>query len=540
MFDHRTPASLAIALEHREPWQEAEPEHHSAQEAPASHGQASLWFQQKAEPEDYSYNIAWSIDIRNAGAVSIRAAWQAVGYRQLALRTRLEHRHGRLLQVLDDQIADLVEVDDAEALETASRCPFDPDGPLVRGFLVPSQDGGHRLGVVAHHAVLDDCSIGVWYEQFAASLGERKLAPTPGRLSDLGARQRRLIADPIYELLLARWRQALDGAPHVLDLPLDFPRPITPARSGATLAATLPAADRAALARLCQKRGATVFAGLAAAFEVLVYRLSGQTDFLIGCPVNIREPDDAGVIGNFTNLLPLRAELSPDLAFPDLVEQVRARTLMALECRAVPFPNLVHALQVKRSPGHHPLVQVMFNYLRRDLGPRICRAEDAAGDGPHVSWTEVLPDSAKFDMTLEIIDQPDEVLVRLNYATSLFEPDTASEMLQRYLGLVAAVVTNPDGAVGHLPALLPGEEQRLGDFNPPPSPASGRSVHDRIDTWCREKPDVVAIISGEGACTFGEMDRLVADLAAGLREAGVGRELRSDCFLRHPSRSSLR
>ena len=360
---------------------------------PLSFAQQRLWFLEQLDAGGSAYHLSVALELRGAlEAVVLEAALAQVVRRQEVLRSWVVEVDGepRMAVAAVDGALPLSRVDLSRVPEAGWRQavrrwarveaqrPFAlAQGPLWRAVLLHRDASRHALVLTLHHLVADGWSLGVLLRELAAAYeaglaGRRPRLPAlPVRYGDYASWQREWLQGEVLEEQLAWWREELAGAPRVLELPADRPRPPVQSTRGAAVELSLPAAAVAELTALARREGATPFMVLLAGFAVLLARWSGQDDLLVGTPVAGRnrlplEP----LVGVFVNTLVLRTRVGRAASFRDLLAAVR-RTLLDATARAeLPFERLVEDLGVHRDLSRSPLFQVMLAFNNAPL-PRL-------------------------------------------------------------------------------------------------------------------------------------------------------------------------
>ena len=367
---------MTIALDCTAPSEEA------VYRVPASLGQQRLWVLAQLEPGSPVYNIARPIRLTGPlNVVALEHSLGAIVRRHESLRTTVTTVEGQPMQGIAPALTlplprvDLRDLPAGERAERAdqlaareARRPFDlARGPLLRTTLLQLGGQEHLLLVTIHHIVADEWSMGVFMRELA-TLYRAQVQDTPAVLPQLPIQyadytlwQREWLQGTALEAQLAYWREQLAGAPAVLELPSDRPRPPVQSVRGATQRFVLPRALSQALRQLSRQEGATLFMTLLAAFQVLLARYTGQDDIVVGSPIAGRTHTELeDLIGFFVNTLVLRTNLAGDPTFRELLGRVRAVTLEAYAHQDVPFERLVEELQPQRDLSRAPLVQVLF------------------------------------------------------------------------------------------------------------------------------------------------------------------------------------
>jgi amino acid adenylation domain-containing protein len=513
---------------------------------PLSYPQESVWFFQHLKPDMRSYNFQATVRVR--GALDAGALERTLGEivrRHEIFRTTFPAVEGAPAQVVHAPwsvrlpVHDLRELPEAEraarmdALLTAEfRAPFDLEKlPLVRWTLFRLGDDDHVFVAVEQHLVHDGWSFAVFLRELTAiypafARGEAHALPEPAvQFGDFAAWQRDWVRSPEAREHLEWWKRRLEGVPPMLELPADRPRPAEMSFRGSAHRVSLSAPVFAAADAFSRRRGVTLFMTLFAAFEALVHRYTGETDFCVGSGVagrRLRESED--LIGMVVNTIPIRADLSADPSFDELVERVRTAAVETYRHQDVPFAEIVAAVDPERSRGHLPIFQVAFNFHHAPypalvLGDAKLEVEEGLGN-----------ESAKFDLNVIVIPRAhqhagDEVVMIWEFAEDLFDPDTVRRMIGHFQALLAAGLAEPGARVSRL-AFLPADEARAalaraGDATPYPRDAT---LHALVAEQARLYPDAPAVEHGDRAMTYAELDALADRVALRLRGLGVGPE----------------
>jgi amino acid adenylation domain-containing protein len=512
-----------------------------------SFGQERLCFLDQLTPGDTSYVVPLVLRFSGrADRAALERAVREIVRRHEALRTTYALLDGRPAGIVHEDIdaslavTRLTELPEAERPSVARRevaaevrRPFDlAAGPLLRARLLELDDDEHALLLTMHHIVSDGWTLGILtaevralYEAFRE--GEPSPLAEPAiQYADYAAWQRRWLSGDVLEVQLAYWREQLGGAPHALDVPVDHPRPAVASSRGARRSFVLPAELSGALSKLGQREGATLFMTLLAAFDVLLYRYTGQRDLVVGTPIaNRTHAETEGVVGFFVNTLALRMVLSDDESFRALLGRVREVCLGAYTHQEMPFERLVQELSPERDLGRAPLFQVMFvlqNTPREAEAPASCSASKSGGTS--TDWLDVEPGTAKFDLTLTMTEGPRGLGGSIEYATDLFEAATVARMAGHLGVLLEGIARAPDAQPWELP-MLPDEERRrlLVEWNDTAqSYPADLCVHQMVEAQVDRTPGAVAVIFERERVTYAELDRRANRLASRLRELGVG------------------
>ncbi|HYO14112.1 MAG TPA: amino acid adenylation domain-containing protein, partial [Thermoanaerobaculia bacterium] len=467
LFETPTVAALAVRLgtsrASEVPPVEPQPRGEAPFVFPMSFAQQRLWFLDQLAPGSPLYNLPGPFLLDGPLSVpALIAAVRAVVERHEALRTTFALAGGEPVQVIagPDVARDFaVPVVDLESLpraaagaelarlaaEEAAR-PFDlAAGPVLRVRLVRVAEEEHAALVTFHHIASDGWSIGVFLRELSALSQAASLPPLPVQYPDVAVWQRRWLARPVLEAELAFWRRLLEGAPTVLNLPTDRPRPALTSPRGAAFSFRLPADLSRAVRETAARERATPSMVLQAAYEALLARLSGQEDLLLGIGVaNRNRLETEGLIGFFVNTLVARGRLGGNPSFRALLEQVRQTSLEIFAHQDMPFDKLVDELALPRDLSRMPLVQVAFVFQNMPAPP-------ANLGGVVLRPLPVPIATAKFDLLLALLDTEPEIEGVAEYSTDLFDEATIARWMDALRELLAAFAADPGRRLRSVP-----------------------------------------------------------------------------------------
>ncbi|HEX8767803.1 MAG TPA: amino acid adenylation domain-containing protein, partial [Jatrophihabitans sp.] len=438
-----------------------------------SFAQQRLWFLSQLEGGSEAYHVveAFSLD-GPLDRAALAGALDALVARHEALRTRLVSDAGVLSQQVDPAdtgfrllVEDLTgEADAAARLLTIRQqeagAPFDlARGPLARGRLVVLSADRHVLLLTLHHVMSDGWSMDVLARELGVLYTARQrsepdpLPPLRVQYADYAAWQREWLSGAVLARQSEFWQQALAGAPALLELPTDSPRPAEQDYRGAQLPFELDAELTAALTALSRRYGCTLFMTVLAGWALVLSRLSGQDEVVIGTPTaNRRRTELENLIGFFVNTLALRIDLAGAPTGAELLDRVRGVTLAALEHQDLPFEQVVELVNPVRSLAHAPVFQVLFAWQNN---------ENAALELPGVE-VETLGSAstvAKYDLTLSLGEDGDRITGTLEYASALFGPESAGRIAGYLRHALTELVRQPAQPAATL-ALVDADERR--------------------------------------------------------------------------------
>jgi glycosyltransferase involved in cell wall biosynthesis len=446
---------------------------------PLSFAQQRLWFLDQLEPNNPFYNMSQAVRLSGVlGVQTLERTLQTILSRHESLRTTFVIVDGNPVQVISKNaevempVIDLSRLREglreAEAQVLIRQCatrPFDlTEGPLFRASLLKLSEAEHILLLTMHHIISDGWSkqilfreIGALYEAFT----EGKPSPLPEltiQYADYAVWQRRWLQGEVLEKQLSYWREQLQGAPAVLGLPTDRPRPAVQTYRGASQSIVLSKDLSEQLKELSRKENVTLYMTLLAAFQTLLSRYSGQEDVVVGSPIAGRnQTETEGLIGFFINTLALRTDMRGNPTFRDLLAQVREKALGAYAHQDVPFEKLVRELQLERSLSHNPLIQVWF--VMQNAQTQEIELSDLTLHPMGVDSGRV-----RHDLRVSLWDTPDGLQCWFAYNTDLFDTATIVRMIGHFETLLHGIVAQPDARLNSLEMISGGErdQRRMG------------------------------------------------------------------------------
>jgi amino acid adenylation domain-containing protein len=548
VFDTPTPAALAEALplgtRHVPLVAQCRPDR-----LPLSFSQERLWFLQALNGPSDTYNVPMAVRLTGAlDVAALRAALSDVAERHEVLRTVFADGAEGSRQVilpLEQARPELTVVEATQdtlsaAVSAAAHHRFDlGTTPPFRGWVFRLSAEESVFLLLMHHIATDAVSMGPLVRDLSEAYTARlaghgpRWAPLEVQYADYAVWQQRMLGDATAEDSLARrqltfWKEALAGAPEELELPFDRSRPTAPADGGATVGLEIGPELHRRLAEVARRYGATVFMALQAGLGVLLTRLGAGEDLPIGTPVAGR-PDEAleDLVGFFVNPLVLRTDTSGDPSFAELLERVRRTDVEAYAHQELPFERLVEAVNPTRSPGRHPLFQVMLTFRNNP-------ASELVLPGLAVEPAQADFASAQFDLAFSLTERtgadgtPDGIEGEIQYATALLDEVTIAHLAERFVRVLEQAGAGPDTRVGEFEVLLPGERALvLEGWNDTAVRSDGESsVVELFEAWAARNPQAEAVRFEGESVTYGEFNARVNRLAHALRERGAGPESR--------------
>ena len=508
---------------------------------PLSFAQQRLWILDRLTPGGSVYNVPYAYRLRgDVSAETLENALTEIVRRHEVLRTTFTAVDGAPFQNVGPALHVNVSVRDLRSLPEGDReraamlrlheeahGGFDLErGPLMRVTLIRLREDEYILVLVFHHIVFDGWSESVFFRELSALYGttprgtEEVLPDLSIQYGDYVLWQREWLQGEVLERQIKYWRENLGGSVPVLELPVDRPRPPVQTYRGLTEFMTIPAPLYVALTQLGREEGVTLFMTLLSAFNVLLSRTSGQEDLMVGTPVAGRNRMEVeGLTGFFVNTLVLRTDTGGNPSFRELLKRVREVCLGALEHQEVPFEKIVEELHPQRSLTHSPLFQVMFVLQSAPEG-RITLGRNTADK------LDVNTDTAKFDVTLSMMERGGELVGWLQCSADLFERETIARMAGHFIALLQGIVDDPGRRLWQIPMMTAAEEREITTgWNATQSDyPSGMTISGLFEDQARSSPDAVALQEDRRQVTYRELNSRANRLARYLRARGVGPE----------------
>ncbi|HEU5227978.1 MAG TPA: condensation domain-containing protein, partial [Ktedonobacteraceae bacterium] len=449
---------------------------------PLSFAQERLWFLDQLMPDKAIYNVgaAWQLK----GVLKVDALKQSINaliHRHEILRITIGNRDGHAQQIIaSGQIARLPVVDlsrlatgqqevELNALmQQEAQQPFNlARGPLLRTLLIRQEPQTHTLLLTMHHIITDGWSMGIIFRElsvlYSIAVGREAAAlpALPIQYADYALWQRAWLEGPgqgdepgtgtMLERQLAYWQEHLRGAPLLLELPTDYPRPHEPSYQGAHYEFTLPPELVMGLHQLSRQEGATLYMTLLTGFVLLLSRYSGQEDLVVGTPIaNRKQVELENMIGFFVNTLALRVSLAGSPSTRELLRRVREIALGAYAQQDLPFERLVDVLHPQRNLSYAPVFQVMF--ILQNVASVALELPDLTAEALAVE-----SGLSQFDLKLTMLEHGQDLFGVLEYNLDLFEPDTIERLAGHLQRILQGMVTHPEQRVDQLPFLTKAE-----------------------------------------------------------------------------------
>jgi len=443
---------------------------------PLSFAQQRLWLLDQIRPGEATYNVPVAIRLRGQFSLeTLSRTLTEIRRRHEVLRTVFDLEDGQPVQKIlpaepmPFSVVDCHHLGETERESLAERLVAEEiqktidlrKSPVLPVKVLKLSQEDHIVIVVLHHIVADGWSMGVLVKEVMAlytAYSEDSPSPLPEleiQYADYAVWEREWLQGEVLDRKLDYWREQLAGAPSVLELPTSHPRPITQSHRGASLSIVLDAGLTAGLRELSRREGATLFMTLLAAYQTLLYRYGGQSDLVIGAPfANRNQREVEPLIGFFVNTLALRGRPEGDKRFTALLNEAREATLGAYAHQDLPFEKLVEELQIERSLSHHPLFQAVLTLQNAPT-------ESLSLPGLELSPIGQRQTTSKFDLSLNVIDTSQNLMMTLEYNIDIFEAPIIERQLGHFKNLLRSIVCNPQGLLSELEILSDAEMAML-------------------------------------------------------------------------------
>lgn len=502
-----------------------------------SFAQERLWFLHQLDPNSSVYHLTYNLRLEGQlDPTALEQSFALLVQRHEILRTTFRLSANQPIQVVHEslplnfQLVDLSHSSISEqdqqtqtVIQTLAETPFDLiNGPLLRVGVVRLSATDHLLLLALHHIVADAWSIDLLRRELselyraAQQQQPAQLAALTVQYADFAQWQRQWLQAEVLEHQLGYWQQQLAHVP-ILDLPTDYPRPLVQSFRGGLYQFGLSDQLVAGLKQLSQNESSTLFMSLLAAFQTLLYRYSGQADFAVGTPIaNRHQAQLEHVFGFFLNMLVIRSDLAGNPSFRGLLKRVRETALQAYAHQDLPFEKVVDALQPERDLSRSPLFQVMF-VLQHD--------NQFSWDLPNVQVTPLAADytTAKFDLTLSLVETQTGLRASFEYNQDLFSSTTIGQMAQHLQNLLQAMVANPDQPINQLDLLSVAEQQYvLHELNATQTEyIQQTTIHQLFEAQVLQRPQATALVYQDRSMSYAELNQQANTLAEQILGLGL-------------------
>ena len=523
---------------------EERPEH-----IPLSFSQERLWFIDRMEGS-IQYHVPVVLRLKGSlNKAALEKTLKQIISRHEALRTVIHEEKGTGFQLIKNEDSWSLQFsggsmykDDnkglQEYLQSLINVPFDLSSDyMMRAHLISINEDEHVLVVTMHHIASDGWSISVIVKELADLYRafdegrESKLHPLEIQYADYSIWQRKYLTGNVLEQKLDYWKKKLDGVEPLL-LTSDYSRPAVQSINGATTDFKIDKELSGQLQELSQKNGTTLFMTLLTAYKILLYRYTGQEDICVGSPIAGRQQREVEeLIGYFINTLALRNNISGELTFTELLNEVRATTMEAYDHQDVPFEKIVEKVVKQRDMSISPVYQVMFALQNTPEVPVLDLG------GLDLSQEDYAFNTSKFDVTFFLTEGLNGLNGQVEYCTDLFSQQTIDRMIIHFTELLRSIVHSPNQSIALLPMLTKAEEhQLLIEFNQTETDyPKDKTFLEIFEENAKHNPGNTAIVFEDRELTYKELNDQANRLANHLQSQGVKPEtLVPICIERSP------
>ena len=508
-----------------------------------SFGQQRLWFIDKLLPEAVIYNMPVALELRgDLDREALRESFEKIVERHEILRTIFkEDEFGEAYQEIRSEVEGVYEEIDIrlsgekefileEYKEREASWKFRLDeGPLCRVKLIVMGEGYNVLLITMHHIVSDGWSLNILFEELSKLYGcyirgeEAKLKEQEIQYVDYSIWQRKWLSGENLKRQLDYWKKKLEGIPAEIGLPTDRPRPKELTYKGGHHYFELSDEVSIKIKEICEKEGVSVYMVLLTALNVLLYKLSGNSDIVVGSPVSGRHYEEIeGLIGFFVNTLVVRNEVKGGKSFRDLLVEVRENSLESYQYQDIPFEKLVDALDIERSPNKNPIFQVMIDV--KNLDDKVLHFLDDLKIKNITNNYDVM----KFELEFVIYQKNEKTAVRINYLKDLYIHDTIIQLSEYYKNIIQSFIKNINESIGNISILKNDELLYQTDSLNPKIFKNEKDkdylAHQLFEQRAIESPDSIAVIEGDNYLTYLELNNRANMLANYLVEKGMSND----------------
>jgi amino acid adenylation domain-containing protein len=491
---------------------------------PLSLAQNRLFVLYHVNPSGTTYNLPLALKMMGELNVErLQQALQGLIDQHEPLRTSFEWNDGVPVQRIHEHMTLQAIVTRAEHVDSLDGIqgfiePFDlQQAPLFRASLITNGEQDHMLLLDMHHIVSDGISMSVLARDFAVLYGGGTLPPLDVQYRDVAIWQQAWMRSDTRNRQEQYWQETLSGTLPLLDLPTDKSRPAEQSFAGSKIVDSLSLSLMEGVESLAITSGMTPYHVMLACFHVLLYKMTGQEDIIVGTPIGGRfHPETEPLVGIFVNTVAIRSQPSGELTFRQFAEVIKERVLGAMHNGMLPFEHCVTALDVPRDLSRNPIFDVMF--VMQNMEPPTMEA-----DKLQLKSCPLEHAVSKLDMTFELAERDGRMDIAVEYATALFDPDSIRRIMSYYIRIVETVTRDE-----HIPlrqvSLLTLEEEasQIAAFNGTViAYPSQRTVESYLEAQAEWIPHATAVLDESGAMSYGELNERANRLARALRKRGV-------------------
>ncbi|WP_449600898.1 amino acid adenylation domain-containing protein [Paenibacillus sp. Marseille-Q9583] len=492
---------------------------------PASSAQQRIYASSMREPDNIGYNIPFAVYLDGElDLARLGESLQELTNRHEALRTVFEEVEGTVAQrILPEQKIPLEHYqgteEQSEEMMGGFIRPFElTKGPLVRCGIGTLSTGRHLLMLDMHHSISDGSSIAILFKEWMQLYRRELLPPVWRQYKDYAVWQQQFIRSESMKAQENYWIEQLQGDIPALNLPVDFPRPAVRSFEGASLTATLNEELFGRIGALSRETGTTSYMVLMAAFQIMLAKITGEQDLLVGTVAAGRtEGDIHDTVGMFAQTLVIRGNPAFDKTGKQFLQEIKMTTLNAFENQDYPFDHLVHALDVKPDASRNPLFDAMFIYEntesgRLQFGDTVCTPiQNSAG-------------SAKTDLTLVAVEEiAVGISLKWDYSLQLFKLETVKRLSRYFTEVLSQLCSCPDTSISMLEMVNGAEKEALlfGYNNTAVEYEENNTLLLLFEEQAVSNPEQIALVHGDSQITYGALNERAEQMARGFVSLGI-------------------
>ncbi|MFS1513883.1 non-ribosomal peptide synthase/polyketide synthase [Chengkuizengella sp. SCS-71B] len=494
---------------------------------PVSSAQKRMYVMQQLKGADISYNMPLVLTIK--GDLNLNRfddVIKSLVSRHESLRTSFEIIDGDVIQQIHADIN--IEIDykkvekhEVEGIIPSLIQPFDlKTAPLFRVNLIQTDEDEYLFFIDMHHIISDGISMNILVEDFAQLYAGVELPSLHFQYKDFAVWQSKQFVSEQMEEQKQYWLEQFAGEIPVLELPTDYTRPSIQSFEGSAIEFRFDQTFSSKINQLAQTTNSTIYMVLLTAFTTLLSKYTGQEDIIVGSPVAGRNHSDLEpIVGMFVNTLAMRNKPEANKPFKEFLSEVKENTLQAMKNESYPLEELIDQLEIERVTGRNPLFNVMLNMLNMEQNEM--ELDDLVLHPYSLEHT-----ISKFDLTLHVIEDADDLLLNMEYCTKLFKKDTIERMISHFTVLIEQVVTQPDIKLGDIEILTEQERQQLlVEFNDRTKEyPKDVTIHKLFEEQVVKTPSNIAVMYEGGQLTYKELNERTNQLARALKEKGIQSE----------------
>lgn len=493
---------------------------------PVSSAQKRVLVLNKIEGDNISYNMPTQMTIQGAlDWQRFQEAFKALVDRHEILRTSFAFIEGEAIQKVHPEIDFTIEYLKAEQdkVDEISQEFIRPfilcQAPLLRVKLIQTAPDEHIFLFDMHHIISDGTSMGILIRDFVDLYQGNDLPELRIQYKDFSAWQNQLFSTDLFQRQEVYWVEQFADEVPILNLPTDYPRPKKQSFDGAKVQFELDEELTTALRQLTMETDTTLFMVLLAAYNILLYKYSGQEDIVVGTPISGRRHSDLeNLIGMFINTLSMRNYPKANLSFNEFLTDLKKRSLQAYENQDYQFETLVSKLEIQRDMSRNPLFDVMFILQNMEI-PEIEMNELKFIPSPPQSKV------SKVDLTLQAEEKDNKINLLFEYATKLFKKETIERMAEHYITIIKEIIVDPEMPIFRIDSISAEDRQRISEFNTTETEyPHDKTIHQLFEGQVQQSPDLPAVIFKDQVLTYKELNEKANQLARELRLKGVTRD----------------